>query len=155
MLTSWQQCITNDPSAYGQFLTIGGFDTGTWGIVYGFNDNSNYGSGAPNGKAGDLTTTLYRDLNDPLNPKVVRIASISVQQRMYLVLGWEPVAVQPTADMPIATGKLELYGTVYNFNNGNTAGFIPPVVGKWIGIATDSIPWNANTIGTKVPYKFV
>lgn len=153
MLTSWQQCLANDPLAYGQFLTIGGFDTGTWGIVYGFNEDSNYGAGTGSGKAGDLTTIFYRDIDDL--QRVIRVRSISVQQNVYLVFGWEIVDVQATADMPIMTWKLEIDNVVYDFYGASPAGFIPPVVGRYIGIAHSSIPWNAETEGTKVPYKFV
>lgn len=153
MLTSWQQCLANDPNAYGQFLTIGGFDTGTWGIVYGFNEDSNYGAGSGSGKAGDLTTIFYRDVDDL--QRVIRIRSIAVQQNVYFVFGWEVVAMTATADMPICTWKLEINNVVYDFSSAQAAGFIPPVVGRYIGIAHSSIPWNSTTLGEKVPYKFV
>lgn len=155
MLTTWQQCLTTDPLAYGQFLTIGGFNTGTWGIVYGFNEDSRYGTGSPTGKAGDLTTKFYRDIDNL--QRVIRIRALAVQQSVYLVFGWEVVAVPATADMPICTWKLQIDNVVYDFRLeiAPSAGFIPPVVGRYISIAHDAIPWNMNAVGTKVPYKFV
>lgn len=154
MLNAWQQTTLSAPLSTGLFMTIGAFNTGTWGVVYGFNENSRYGTGAPSGKAGDLTTTLFRDTRVIPN-RVVRIASISFQQNLYIVLGAEVIDTPITANMPTMTWKLAINNTVYDFSTASAAGFLSPVTGKYIQVVNGSIPWNGLTVGQAVPFSFV
>lgn len=157
MILTWQQIMidksSDDPQ--GLFMTIAPFTTISWGVVYGFNDDPRYGTNTPTGRYGELTTYLYRDIRVPTAPKVVRIANIGFQQERYVTFATEIVDTPITPSMPDLTWKLEINNTVYDFSQSPPAAFRAPVSGRYISVTAGSVPWNASTVGTRVPFKFV
>lgn len=155
MFTQWYKGggnATQTPPPSGLYMTIGGaVATGGYGTCYGYTSDPHY---LGMGNAGALSYTYLRDIRDPANPKIVRIADIIIQQQNYLVLGWEPLAGVPDPSWPAFTWKMMVNGgTVYDFSAGSTPSISAPCVGRYL--IAGNLPWNSGTVGQYISLAFV
>lgn len=154
MFTQWYKgnTVNSGPPPTTLIMTIGSTPTSTLGTMYGYTSTPRY-FGAVD--AGAMTFQYLRDIRDPANPKTVRFAGLFYQQNAYLVLGWEPVAMAPTADMLPFTNKLKINGgTIYDFTSAPAAGFTSPNVGKYLSVGAGAFNWQS-VIGGTVNLEFV
>lgn len=134
-------------------MTIGAAAaSGPYGICYGYTSDPHY---LGMGDAGSLSFQYLRDVRDPANPKIVRIADIIMQQSAYLVIGWEPIAGIPDPSWPAFTWKMVVNGTdIYDFTGGGVPSIAAPCTGRYLTVG-NTIPWNAGTVGQTVNIRFV
>lgn len=154
MFTQWYKgnAVSSAPPATTLIMTIGSISTSTLGTMYGYAQNARYFAANDSGAS---TFQYLRDIRDPANPKTVRFAGLFYQQNAYLVLGWEPVAMAPTADMLPFTNKLKINGgATYDFTSAATAGFTTPNVGKYLSVGAGAFNWQS-VIGGTVNLEFV
>lgn len=101
--------------------------------------------------AGNLSHTLFRDVRDPQNVKVVRLLCL-IYERSYTVLGWRTLPnVAPTPDMPQFTNTLKIAGGSNLVLSAAPNASVDNGEGKY---------WSGNMFGTvamgrHVPFEFV
>lgn len=155
MFTQWYKGEGNTaqtPPPSGLYMTIGAAVADPpYGTCYGYTSDPHY---LGMGDAGALSYKYLRDMRDPANPKIVRIADIILQQATYMVVGWEPIAGVPDPSWPQFTWKMMVNGgTIYDFTNGSATSISAPCEAKYL--ITGEVGWNSGTVGQTVQITFV
>lgn len=125
------------------YFIAGKATSSTAGPLVGFAQDMRYG--APD--MGVLSRNLFRDIRDPANPKIIRLAGVVNQGSRHIVLAWQEMPGVPTGDMPIFTWVLNLSGTIYNFQGRPRAGTAAGIIGYYITInpgITDGVKYEFN-----------
>lgn len=152
MFTQWYKGGNVAAVPQGLFMTVGAIPTGNgYGTCYGYTSDPHY---LQMGDGGDLSYKFLRDIRDPANPKIVRIADIVMQQGTYLVLGWEPIAGVPDPSWPPFTWKMMLNnGTIYNFEGGGIPSISPPCQARYLSAGNAGL--TAAAVGQQFSVAFV